>query len=510
MKSFREYIESRGPILSEMDGKAGDKMKVASQFSLGKENDFAPFVVTDDPRNKEYPSNKNLAPVIRAFADSNKVSVYNSLDKQGKNKPHNLPAKKLYMVGGPVRDHISGKTPKDIDLATEATPDEIRMILTAAGFREINTPDTQKGPRSGEKVFYVKGKDKRDREFVFGVKVGGQEFDLATFRKDGKTSADGRHPDEMEYSSQRDDADRRDLTINSMYLLLNNPDGPNSQVTDFHGGAHDLASGNVRFVGNPEDRLDEDLLRALRYVRFAAKYGKGKAAEEIKQAIRKVAPQIRKSVSPERIQEEFSKGLAYKEVNPELYIKLYKDLGLLDVVFPGMKFKLETPEDYPSDRDPSVVIATLLRNNDPEAVQKTLEEGRWSNQEIRRITFLQKILNLNPKIEPAELDKLLRQYQQSGVMDQSLSSWWSSNNRPKEILGAFLDYAKSPRVKLTNIDPETGEENVHPDFADIIDPYTKKPYSGNHTSGIPFGHLAGSRKRDLEHRNFQNFLSGKI
>lgn len=554
--TFAEYLahRSKGRLIIELDEKTppkdgpnsavagegggaaaaappGANTGISSTVNLGKDNEFKPFVITDDPRNPAYPSNRNLAPIVRAFLESPKVKVYNSMDKEGAPKPHTLPQKKLYMVGGSVRDHLHGKTPHDIDLVTDATPDEIRMILSDNGFEETDAnaapeepamppdpmagPDdsadvepskpskTKKGgsPRSsvhGSKIFYVKGRDKAGTDFVFGVKVNGQEFDLATFRKDSKGS-DGRHPDQMSFAGHKDDSARRDLTINSLYLLVNNPDGPNAQVTDFHGGIHDLANNDVRFVGNAQDRLDEDLLRALRYVRFAARYGKGKVQEDIKNAIKKVAPNIRKVVSPERIQEEFSKGLAYEDVDPAIYVKLYKDMGLLDVVFPGMKVKLDAPEDYPQDRDKAVVIASLLRGNPPEAVSQCLQDGKWSGQDIKRVMFLLKMLEMHPHLAPDELDQYLRQYQSSGINPKGLESWWDSNKKGnKELLRSFVDFAGGPRVSPMNRGDD-GKEGVHPQFADLLDASSGKPRprAGVNPSAI------GVRKREAEHGNWQ-------
>ena len=515
--SFHEYLIARAGrrLVLEMDEKGGDQKEksdtaaVSSTITLGKDNDFKPFIVTDDPRNPAYPSNRNLAPIVRAFLESPKVKVYNSLTKDGESKPHTLPQKKLYMVGGPVRDHMRGLTPKDIDLVTDATPDEIRMILTDSGFKETDAkqyddatgdPKKAKAPRSsdhGDKIFYVKGRDKAGTDFVFGVKVNGQEFDLATFRKDGHSS-DQRTPDQMQFASHKEDAARRDLTINSMYLTLNNPDGPNATVTDFHGGAHDLIKKKVRWVGKAQDRLDEDLLRALRFIRFVARYGNGDAEEGSVTAIKKVAPQIRKAVSAERIQDEFSKGLAYEDVDPAVYIKLYKDMGLLDVVFPGMHFKLESPDDYPKDRDKAVVIASLLRGNDPQAVKQCLVDGKWSGQDTKRVMFLLKILDIHPHLDPEELDQYLHQYQSSGIQEKGLSSWWDANKKGNpELMRAFLNHAKGERVRTVHTDPETGHEGLHPAFADIMDPETRKAKEGVHPSEI------GRRRREEEHRNWR-------
>lgn len=520
MLNFEEYFkqrQSKRPLV-EMDEKKSEPAKpggVTTNITLGKDNDFQPFVVTDDPRNPAYPSYPNLAPVIRAFQDSNKVAVYNSMGNDGSAKPHKLGSKKLFLVGGPVRDHLKGKTPKDLDLATDATPDEIRMILLDAGFVEtdaVDAPakDARSSSKNGSKIFYVKGKDKgSNQDFVFGVKVNGEEFDLATFRKDSKES-DGRRPNSMQFAGHKDDADRRDLTINSMYISLTNPDGPNNTLTDFHGGVRDIMHGDVRFVGNPEDRLNEDLLRALRYVRFLARYGNGKPNQDAKEAIAKVLPKMldRKVLSPERIQDEFSKGLSSKDVDPAVYIKLYKELGLIDIVFPGVKINTTS---LPQDRDKSVVTAMLLRDNKPEVVLNALKDAHWSTQDTNRVVFLIKMLNFHPHVSPEELDQYLRQYQSSGINPKSLKSFWGSQ-KPDQggVIDSFVNFVGSPRVSTMQND-EFGNPRVRSEFEDLFDTDGAnrfRPRSGIDPSGVPYRNLIGQRQREMEHQNWLKHKSG--
>lgn len=521
-------MDEKKPPGKESGDKGGSSPGgVSTSLKLGSNNDFAPFVVTDDPRNPEYPSHENLAPIIRAFKDASKVKVYDSLDPKGQPKPHNLPQKKLYLVGGPVRDHLMKQTPNDLDLVTDATPDEIRMVLRDAGFKEVGDkpnlggqgagasspkPTGPKaggppaigaggGPKttgSGPKWFKVKGKDKTGKDFVFMVHVNGQEFDLATFRKDH--GSDGRHPDHMEFGSHADDSARRDLTINSMYLALTNDNGPNADVSDFHGGIHALMNGDVSFVGNAEERLSEDYLRALRYARFAAKFGKGKVNPEVAKLIKGMGPKIIENVSPERIREEFLKGLKYEDVDPAQFLKIYKDLGLLDIVFPGLQIKLDKPEDYPTDHDPALLMSHLFKGNDPKMIQAVLRNGKWSNQEQGRVGFLHDILNLSPATDPDTLEKHLHSYKQSGIMDKAVEGWFSKNRKDApHLIQAFLAHAKSPRINAVRKNGETGFAEVDPDFMDLFDQMSGKPKPGMEQE-------VGKRKKNKEHANFQAVL----
>jgi tRNA nucleotidyltransferase/poly(A) polymerase len=144
-----------------------------------------------------------------------------------------------YFAGGCVRDLVRGQTPKDVDIATDARPEEVQKI-----FRRT----------------YAVGAH-------FGVVVvleNDWQFEVATFRSDG-AYLDGRHPVAVNFSSPEEDARRRDFTINGMFY-----DPPNDVVIDFVGGRQDLKARLVRAIGDPAQRFAEDRLRLLRAVRFAA------------------------------------------------------------------------------------------------------------------------------------------------------------------------------------------------------------------------------------------------
>src|SRR5450432_3386811 len=143
-----------------------------------------------------------------------------------------------YFAGGSVRDLVRGQVPKDIDIATDARPEQVQKI-----FRQT----------------YAVGAH-------FGVVVAvedGFQVEVATFRSDG-AYLDGRHPAAVNFSSPEEDARRRDFTINGMFF-----DPPNNAVIDFVGGREDLAARVVRAIGDPAPRFAEDRLRLLRAVRFA-------------------------------------------------------------------------------------------------------------------------------------------------------------------------------------------------------------------------------------------------
>lgn len=179
------------------------------------------------------------------------------------------------IAGGAVRDILLGQEPHDIDIATNMSMPFLEKLFTC---HDIG-----------------KSKD-------FGLVVvrrGEFSFEIAQFRSDGKYS-DGRRPDSVEFvSSFKEDAARRDFTINAMGIQSN------GTILDFFNGQQDLAEGLIRTVGEPEQRFEEDKLRMLRAFRFAAKLNF--TIDPVTMiAIKDMASTIN-AVSPERIRDELCK-----------------------------------------------------------------------------------------------------------------------------------------------------------------------------------------------------------
>lgn len=149
------------------------------------------------------------------------------------------------IVGGAVRDTILGTTVSDIDLATHFEPQHVLDRLSAAGIKAIPT-----GLAHG----------------TITAVVAGHPFEITTLRRDVAT--DGRHAAVAFTGDWREDAARRDFTINALYASY--PDGT---VHDYFDGLADLAAGRVRFIGDPFKRIAEDHLRILRFFRFHARFG---------------------------------------------------------------------------------------------------------------------------------------------------------------------------------------------------------------------------------------------
>ena len=192
-----------------------------------------------------------------------------------------------YLAGGCVRDLVLGRQPSDYDVATSATPDVVLSIFERT---------FAVGAHFG--VVLVAAQDENER-FV---------TEVATFRSDAAYS-DGRHPDAVQYTSKaEDDVQRRDFTINGLLLdPIHDNANPRKAVIDYVGGLADLDAGIVRAIGRPELRFEEDRLRMLRAVRFAARFG-FELEPTTFAAIRGLAARIH-AVSRERIRDELTKML---------------------------------------------------------------------------------------------------------------------------------------------------------------------------------------------------------
>src|ERR1035437_8280974 len=162
-----------------------------------------------------------------------------------------------YLVGGCVRDLLLGREPKDYDVATNATPEQVMSIFpetysVGAQFGVVLVPAPDGGAATGVSA---------------DVSSKSHAVEVATFRSDIGYS-DGRHPSEVRFSRDpREYVARRDFTINGMLL-----DPLSGDALYFVGGRKDLESGTIRTIGDPEQRFGEDKLRMLRAVRFAARF----------------------------------------------------------------------------------------------------------------------------------------------------------------------------------------------------------------------------------------------
>ncbi len=229
------------------------------------------------------------------------------------------------IAGGAVRDILLKVEPKDIDIATSALPEQVEAI-----FKRTIPVGKQFG--------------------VIIVREHGSEFEVATFRQDSP-EGDGRRPDSVTFSSMEEDAKRRDLSINGLFL-----DPVTGEIFDFVGGKKDLEDGRIRFIGDAQSRIDEDKLRMLRAVRFACRLG-FTMDEDTKSVIRSNAHLIGQ-VSKERIKAELDKMLVCKK--PSFAIEMLKEVGLLGHILPAVAMLWDCEQSIKWHSEGSVGIHTMM------------------------------------------------------------------------------------------------------------------------------------------------------
>ncbi len=216
-----------------------------------------------------------------------------------------------YIVGGCVRDVLLGRKPKDWDLTTNATPEEIQAVF----------PDTFYENKYG--TVGVKNTEEEDET----LKV----IEITPYRIESDYS-DNRRPDNVTFSKNiADDLQRRDFTVNAIAIDLGN--GHKGHIIDLYKGQEDLASRTIRTVGDAEDRFKEDGLRILRAVRLATDLG-FVIEENTQKAIEK-HKDLLKNIAKERIRDEFVKIIMSD--NPLIGIVSCEKLGILKYICPELE-----------------------------------------------------------------------------------------------------------------------------------------------------------------------------
>lgn len=216
----------------------------------------------------------------------------------------------IYVVGGPVRDMVLGKQPSNWDFATNATPDSILKLFPDAFYH--NTYGT------------------------VTVMVDETPFEITPFRKEG-TYSDNRHPDAITWAeSIEEDLSRRDFTINALAY-----DG--EKLIDLFNGKQHIKEKLIVAVGDADKRFQEDALRLLRAVRFAAQLG-FTIDKKTRESVKTNATLIQ-NISWERIRDEFLKILASEGAAEG--ILLLKDTGLLKYILPEVDVCFDVPQKSP-------------------------------------------------------------------------------------------------------------------------------------------------------------------
>jgi len=370
------------------------------------------------------------------FCESLKKDMWSIIPQSVKelHKIFNKSGKKLYVVGGAVRDFLNKEKPKDFDLATDALPDEVVRIL-----------------QSNNYDFNIQGK-------AFGVIVVFADdepdgMEIATFRED---ISKGRNPEVKLGVGIEDDVKRRDLSYNALFYDLEK-----REIVDLVGGVSDLENKITRMVGDPLERIDEDSLRILRAFRFASRY-ETPLSEDLVEAIKKrnqlqnVDPETgqMKRISQERIWEEIKKS--YKQAKSfKHYLEFFNEFDMWQEVFPGSKINIQIVE---CDEITSY-IANLFKLEDTQKLETKLVQSYRIEQDIAsKVVFLIELLKLKEETAFELFKKKLR----CAVTNSQIIDWLDTQNIHSQIFIQFIDYR--PTVSAEELmskgfkGPKLGEE----------------------------------------------------
>jgi poly(A) polymerase len=263
------------------------------------------------------------------------------------------------LAGGCVRDMLLGNKPKDYDVVTSATPLEICKIFR----RTIKV-----GAKFG----------------VIIVLIESEQVEVATFRAEAGYS-DGRRPDKVSFTSAKEDAQRRDFTINGMFY-----DPLKKKIIDYVGGREDLKKKIIRTIGRPQERFSEDYLRMLRAVRFAAQLD-FEIEKNTLNAVKKYSGNITK-ISGERIAMELeSLSAAAKRARG---VKLLLSTGLAERIFAAFKNKSAAKFAekifgfLPKEITFELAASALFADCPTDEAMENLEILKLSRNQLKHIKFL--------------------------------------------------------------------------------------------------------------------------
>lgn len=316
--------------------------------------------------------------------------------------------KKLYLVGGSIRDFLIGEAPNDFDLATDANPDEILNILNGKYRTDAH------GKAFGVVVVYTKDEP--------------SGMEIATFRED---LSKGRRPEVKLGSTIETDVKRRDITYNSLFFDLDS-----KKIIDLVGGVDDLNRRITRMVGNPLDRFEEDPLRILRSFRFSARY-EAKLSLETSEAI--LQRNSLYGVSPERTWEEMKKAWDQsKDYN--YYLELITKHDMWGEIFPGIEINTELVD---SDNF-LTIITNLFKKVDVDSKDSQLKfhsvlvnEYKMESKFADRIIFL---LNFSKNFNPIDVYNTYKLKIQLDINNLDIMDWIVSGKYKNTWLVKFTLY----------------------------------------------------------------------
>ena len=364
---------------------------------------------------------------------------------------------KVRFVGGCVRKVICGEIIDDIDLATSLKPDEVKNRLSKANVKFFDT-----GISHG----------------TVTVILNKKKFEITTLRKD--ISTDGRHAKVEFTSNWEKDALRRDFTINAIYADIE------GRIFDPLNGIEDLKNGKIKFIGSPEERIQEDYLRILRYFRFFAHYSKAHHDQEVIRSIKRHINGLN-NISNERIFDELRKILTLKNIWSLFYDNISKEIILN--IFPQFKYseRLKTlnslDQDLRDKYDIDLILALLImdHSNDYEYFCHKYKTSNSIKKRFKNIYDNFENIKSKKFYSEANIKKLIYLHSKDYIKDLLFFSICSINKTKNFKTQELIDYVNNCKI---------------PKFP-ISGDYLKK-------QGYETGQLLGNKLKKLEQKWIEN------
>ena len=343
--------------------------------------------------------------------------------------------KKLFVVGGAVRDFINNETPKDFDLCTDALPNEVVNIIG----NKWRT--TLQGQSFGVVVVYTDDQPKG--------------MEIATFREDqyGDKLGITRNPD-VKYSTIDKDVQRRDITFNALFYDLEK-----KEIIDLVDGVKDIKDKITKFIGEPNLRIKEDPLRILRILRFTCRYqfkldsesfDAIKANKSSLSIISKERIWAMSGDNPGEIMKAWKQSKSFSQ-----YLNLFTDLDLWSVLLPGLEINTNIKDSEYLE----CYFANLLKNNDTRILTRRLiQEFKMETEFARKVIALVNLLNLTP----FNVTDMYKQINIAAISKQVMLDWFQITGIKDRMFMAFLTYRPSVSsedlMKQGFSGPELGRE----------------------------------------------------
>ena len=323
-------------------------------------------------------------------------------------------------VGGCVRKILKNEKVNDIDLATNLNPEQIMQVCKKKNIK-----------------FYETGLEHGTITAI----INDYKFEITSLRKDLKT--DGRHADVIFTNDWKEDASRRDFSINSIYSDLE------GNIFDPFNGKKDLEDGKISFIGDAEKRIKEDYLRILRYIRFFLNYSKHDHNRDITKIIKKNLEGVSK-ISSERLLDEFKKLF-----NSDGFLKLNEDefcCEIIILIFPQFKniHLLKNLHKYAKDNIKNIdfiFLISLLIADGTDNADYFIYKFNISKKDQKRILFLNEYLKNknNEKFNTKNLWKILYFNGKDSLLDLINFHIFKSKKVDKKLEN-FLNFFKDKKI----------------------------------------------------------------